>query len=426
MLNILLIIYFGLSCTYALDHRVLVDQDSLEQDFSHGGPIVSVNERIHNTLESQKAFNKSLSQSTKGVVKNVGVIDTGFMSHHDQLEGRMLEGYNAVWPRRDTEVEVDVDFSEIPDGEKEQIISNYNHGTNMAGIIAQVTGDVSEARKIKIIPLTVGVTPLKDLDVLINALNFLAKRPDVNVVSISLDLPVIFYAEPPRLPLFKEALLNVINANKLLVLAALNRKSAYMGPRIDPFVQFVLSYEAKGRVIMVGATTRDELSGKEYIAPYSNRAGALSSCFISAPGSNIRCAACLTKDGIKSNKAMVVASGTSHATAVVSGALIYLINQFPTLTIDDIKEVVFQSACKRAAKIYGQGFLNIEKARLLAATRMIHVRNKKFYNSEGLICSRKSNSHSNTKGATYQDQEKKAFAKEVGSTFRGTYSLKGL
>ncbi|HXF90968.1 MAG TPA: S8 family serine peptidase [Candidatus Nitrosotenuis sp.] len=351
------LISFLIGCTTCL---------SLEIDDSS----FPLNERIASHIDLKKTLGRPLRDVEEEELKHVAIIDTGFYLKHDHLQKRFIHGFNAVTKKSDVEISFD------HKGVDAETCFARNHGTHMASIISQVIGDDEDGQRIKIVPVKVGLQPLSDLNLHINALNFIAGRSDIAVVSISINYPLIFHAEPDTFPLFKEALQGVINSGKLLVLSALNNKKFFI--KESPFVQFVLSPEAKGRIIVVGATQLND-DGEEVIATFSNKAGAVSPQFITAPGSNLVCATYLFKDKLEHgiSNGVEIASGSSHATAVVAGALISLINHFPMIPIDEIRDILFTSALKtfkngarRDIHLYGNGLLSLDKAWFLAATKV--------------------------------------------------------
>lgn len=343
---------------------------------------VSLNERMRNSEKGQKTFNGPLIQMREEDIKNIAVIDSGYYQDHDQLKDRFTEGYDAVYQSHDIGI-----FSKgYVEMEGMPIDPAHTHGTHMASLIAQVLGDFPPARRIKIVPVKVGTDPLSDLNINIRALDYVAGRRDVGVVSISLNYPIIFHAEPDDLPAFKEALLRVVDSGKLIVLAALNDNKAYVKESL--FAQFVLSPEVKGRIIVVGATKRFS-SGEEIITTFSNKAGVLARQFMVGPGCHLRCATYTSVSNLlEKRQSTEMASGSSHATAGVAGGLIYLMNQFLGLDLDDFPKILFESAIKtiqhplklkRSLKIYGQGLVDLDNGRLMAATMLVH-RRQKLYN----------------------------------------------
>lgn len=93
------------------------------------------------------------------------------------------------------------------------------------------------------------------------------------------------------------------------------------------------------------------------IASYSNRCGIAAAYCITAPGSDIV--------GVY-QKGVAVASGTSFAAPIVSGAAAILLQEWPYLTGSQITSILFNSANKTGVyadkATYGQGMLDIKAA----------------------------------------------------------------
>lgn len=111
--------------------------------------------------------------------------------------------------------------------------------------------------------------------------------------------------------------------------------------------------DLEGMLIAVVATQQNGT-----IAGYSNRCGVAAGWCIAAPGSNIL--------SLSNTGGYATSSGTSMAAPHVSGAVAVLIDMFPELTPEEIVERLFLSANKSGiyanSAIYGQGFLDLEKA----------------------------------------------------------------
>lgn len=94
------------------------------------------------------------------------------------------------------------------------------------------------------------------------------------------------------------------------------------------------------------------------ISSFSNRAGVMKDNYIVAPGEGIR--------STYLDEMNVVTSGTSIATAFVSGAMALMYEKYPHLTGNQISEIYFSTATDLGAagidNIYGNGLINIEKA----------------------------------------------------------------
>ncbi|MDD4969734.1 MAG: S8 family serine peptidase [Paludibacter sp.] len=113
-----------------------------------------------------------------------------------------------------------------------------------------------------------------------------------------------------------------------------------------------------GAWIVVGALNAD---GSD-IASYSNRAGITKSNYILAPGTGN------VGTGIDSNGNAYTysANGTSFATPIVTGAMALMYQKWPTLTGNQMAQILFKTADDMGVAgvddIYGNGKLNLNKA----------------------------------------------------------------
>lgn len=116
-----------------------------------------------------------------------------------------------------------------------------------------------------------------------------------------------------------------------------------------------------GGVIVVGSV---DTSGA--ISAFSNRAGSQSAHFIAAIGSRICCAYEEGQFYVDGAGSLYVLSGTSFATAQVSGAAALLAQAFPNLTGRQIADILLSSAFDAGAPgpdaVYGRGILDIARA----------------------------------------------------------------
>lgn len=94
------------------------------------------------------------------------------------------------------------------------------------------------------------------------------------------------------------------------------------------------------------------------LAPWSNRCGSAATWCMAAPGSQIV--------STYINNGYAVAGGTSFAAPVVSAAVAILKQRWPHLTNKQVRELLFRTANKTGiyadAAVYGQGFLDLDKA----------------------------------------------------------------
>ena len=94
------------------------------------------------------------------------------------------------------------------------------------------------------------------------------------------------------------------------------------------------------------------------LASFSNACGVAKAYCMAAPGSNITSAYGVDRTG--------TGSGTSFAAPMVSGAAALMMQKWPTLTGNQIQQILFNTANKSGvyanANIYGQGMLDLTKA----------------------------------------------------------------
>lgn len=142
-------------------------------------------------------------------------------------------------------------------------------------------------------------------------------------------------------------------AGVVIVISAGNDGAKPEGANPDPLAGIALDPVARGLVIIAGA-----VDVNEQIAGFSNRAGNAASQYLAALGVQVRT--------INENGTLVLASGTSYAAPVISGAVALLAQAFPNLTGRQIVELLFNSARDLGSlgddSIYGQGVIDLERA----------------------------------------------------------------
>jgi subtilisin family serine protease len=163
-------------------------------------------------------------------------------------------------------------------------------------------------------------------------------------------------------PETRQAMINVAQSGKVIVIAAGNEgielgEDAYTKSLVD----LAASPEMKGRLMLVGALGYDHL--KERMASFSDKPSVKSQPFyITAPGDDI--------DGPKSYNRRFLASGTSMATPMVSGALALVMEAAPGLKPEDYVRILNTSARKKSLNestlfstaMYGNGALDVNAA----------------------------------------------------------------
>lgn len=262
----------------------------------------------------------------------VAVVDTGIQGDHDFLKN------NIYLPGRQvTKENFGVDFS----GEKITFTPTdaHGHGTHVAGIVKSVFPDV------KILPLKYynpKGSGQSNLEATIKALKF-AVDNNVDVINYSGGGPE---ASVEELRVLKEA-----EKKGILVIAAAGNERSNIDDKRNAY--YPASY-GLSNIITVGAHD-DGLN----IIPSSNYGK--NSVDIAAPGYRIRSA-------IPGNGAGYM-TGTSQATAFVTGVAALIKAKYPRMKYDQIKNIILSSSAKVKnfeGKILGSGKLDAAKAIELA------------------------------------------------------------
>ncbi|MEV6599199.1 type VII secretion-associated serine protease mycosin [Actinoplanes sp. NPDC051346] len=257
-------------------------------------------------------------QATRGAGITVALIDSGVDTQHRDLTGAILPGK---------------DFESSDGDGREDLIG---HGTNLAGIIAgrghgEGSGVLGVAPAAKIIPIRVAFDSFVSGTQVVDAIEFAADH-GAQVINMSFsksDDPVI-----------REAI-RAAQAKDIVVIAG-------AGNRDDGGDHYPGRYP---EVLSVGAVDR---SGK--IGDFSVTGPHVD---LVAPGVDI----CTT--GIN-DSGYVVADGTSHATAVVSGAAALVRAEYPELSAAEVVHRLTATAVDSGARgrddVYGYGRLDLVKA----------------------------------------------------------------
>jgi subtilisin family serine protease len=256
-----------------------------------------------NLLEAWKKFKKK-----KEIV--VAVVDTGIDPIHPFLEKNIFFNNSKV-----DENNFGVDFSKDRKS-KTTPIDQHGHGTHVSGIVKSIYPDV------KILALKYynpNASGLDNLNSTVEALKY-AVDNNVDVINYSGGGPE---AAAEELRILKEA-----ERKGILVVAAAGNEESNIDDKKKAY--FPASYGLKN---IITVTAHDEdlkiLSSSNY---------GKSSVDIVAPGYRI-------KSSLQNGRAGYL-TGTSQATAFVTGVAALIKSQYPQLSTDKIKEIIKKSARK--------------------------------------------------------------------------------
>ena len=155
------------------------------------------------------------------------------------------------------------------------------------------------------------------------------------------------------------AVVNAVNrataADIIIVISAGNDGEKPEGANPDPFAQVAFDTAvARGLVIIAGALGEDNTT----LAPFSNRAGSGRTTYITALGTRVRT--------VNATNQAVLASGTSFAAPIVSGAVAIIRQAFPNLTGAQVVDLIYRTARDLGAtgidEVYGRGALDLTRA----------------------------------------------------------------
>ena len=280
-----------------------------------------------NLLEAWKKFKKK-----KEIV--VAVVDTGIDPIHPFLEKNIFVEAGKV-----DENNFGMDFS-IGKKAKSTPIDQHGHGTHVSGIIKSIYPDV---KILAIKYFNPAATGIENLNSTVEALKY-AVDSNVDIINYSGGGPE---AATEELRILKEA-----ERKGILVIAAAGNYESNIDDKRKAF--FPASYGLKN---IITVTAHDEdlkiLNSSNY---------GRSSVDIFAPGYRI-------KSSLQNGRAGFL-TGTSQATAFVTGTAALIKSQFPTLSTEKIKEIINLSAKKELSmegKCATGGRLDAGSALTLAA-----------------------------------------------------------
>ena len=307
------------------EERVYFDVKDLSSNYASWG-VNPENPASINLLEAWKNFKKK-----KEVV--VAVVDTGIDPEHPFLQKNIFVESGKV-----DATNFGVDFSKDKRN-KGAPIDQHGHGTHVSGIIKSIHPDV------KILALKYynpAASGQDNLNSTVEALRY-AVESNVDIINYSGGGPEAAIEE---LKVLKEA-----ERKGILVVAAAGNEESNIDDKRKAY--FPASYGLKN---IISVTAHDEdlkiLSSSNY---------GRSTVDIFAPGYRI-------KSSLQNGRAGYL-TGTSQATAFVSGVAALIKSQFPQISNDKIKEIIRASAKKEPGmegKCATGGRLDAGSALLLA------------------------------------------------------------
>lgn len=290
-----------------------------------------------NLEESWKKF-----KAKKSIV--VAVIDTGIQFNHPFLKNNIYTTKGKV-----SASNFGIDFSHGSINKMPK--DSHGHGTHVAGIIRSIFPEVKILALKYYNPLASGQ---KNLDATIKALEY-AVDQNVDIINYSGGGPEASAAE-------KRVLLKAQKKGILVIAAAGNEKSNI---DLKKNAYFPASY-GLSNIITVGAHN-------EYNKIISSSNWGKKSVDIAAPGYRI-------KSSTLGNAAGIM-TGTSQATAFVSGVAAMIKSNYPKLNMQQVRNIIMASARKIKSlkgKVLGGGKLDAARALTVAS----HV-NAKLYARSG-------------------------------------------
>ncbi len=320
----------------------------LESQFASWGVQPSNKKSSINLIPAWKTFEKK-----KEIV--VAVIDTGIDPTHPYLKNNIFvpQGKPSI-------ANYGIDFSKNRKN-KLQPMDNHGHGTHVSGIVKSVYPNV------KILPLKYynpSASGQDNLNSTIEALRY-AVNQNVDIINYSGGGP-----EPAleELKILKEA-----ERKGILIVAAAGNEESNIDVKSNAY--YPASYGLKN-IITVTAHDRN-------LQMLSSSNWGKRSVDISAPGYRIKSALPKSRAGYL--------TGTSQATAFVSGAAALLMSQYPELKTEEIKAIIKRSARKEItlmskcssggrldagkAQTFAAKYLKAKKTRSLAAKRQRQIAN---------------------------------------------------
>ena len=299
----------------------------LTSEFSSWGVQPSNQRSSINLIPAWKKFKKK-----KDIV--VAVIDTGIDPNHPFLANNLV----VINGSKSTK-NYGIDFSKSRIDSK-QPFDEHGHGTHVSGIVKSVYPNV------KILALKYYNPKASGQDNLNSTIEALRYAVDQNV-------DIINYSGGGPEPALEELkILKEAERKGILIVAAAGNEESNIDVRSNAY--YPASYGLKN-IITVTAHDKN-------LQMLSSSNWGKKSVDITAPGYRIRSALPKGRAGYL--------TGTSQATAFVSGSAALIMSQYPELTTTEVKEILKQSAKREitlATKCSSGGRLDAGKAQLFAA-----------------------------------------------------------
>lgn len=285
---------------------------SLIQSLAHAG--TPWEECVENEAMREKITNAPI----KSKKVTMGVADSGFEAEHKVFHNNLGLGFNARDKNHNVNISL-VDFS------------NNNHGTIVAGILAQMNDTLP------ITPIKLGKQATQD-----TIKQGIVKAKELGITAFNLSVYI-----PRNWEFYLPALMDLANSGTVISIGIGNNAEYLNNPNITigNTTQSLADWlkEAKGRIVLVGATERKNDTLQQ--AFYSNKCpDSLLSYFISVPGTKIMTAVLNDKFDEK--------HGTSMAAPIFLGAVVRLATVFD-VSLDKAREVLFSTAANGTTRSDG-------------------------------------------------------------------------
>lgn len=307
--------------------RPTFDTDLLNSEYVSWGVEPANTSSSINLLPAWKIFKKK-----KEIV--VAVIDTGIDPNHPFLRNNLYVKNGTA-----STSNYGIDFSKNRADAKKPF-DNHGHGTHVSGIIKSVYPQV------KILPLKYYNPKASGQDNLESTIAALKYAVDHNV-------DIINYSGGGPEPALEELkILKEAERKGILVVAAAGNEESNIDIRSNAY--YPASYGLKN-IITVTAYNKQ-------LKMLNSSNWGKKNVDISAPGYRIRSSLPKGRSGYL--------TGTSQATAFVSGAAALIMSQYPELSIEEVKEVIKRSAKQEVtlmSKCSSGGRLDAGHAQKLAA-----------------------------------------------------------